>query len=69
LVGNVREGFRAADDSLPERFFNDPLKSGTPARRVLPRGQFDVMLKEYYQLCGWDEAGVPTPEKLKELQM
>ena len=66
---NVREGFRAVDDSLPGRFFNEPLKSGTPAGRVLPRDQFDAMLKEYYQLCGWDEAGVPTPEKLKELEM
>jgi aldehyde:ferredoxin oxidoreductase len=66
---NFREGFRTADDSLPNRFFNDPLKSGTPAGRVLPRDQFNAMLKEYYQLCGWDSAGVPTPEKLKELQI
>jgi aldehyde:ferredoxin oxidoreductase len=66
---NIREGFKAADDSLPGRFFNDPLKSGTPAGRVLPRDQFDAMLKEYYQLRGWDAAGVPTPEKLRELEM
>jgi aldehyde:ferredoxin oxidoreductase len=25
------------------------------------------MLPEYYQLRGWDENGVPTPEKLTEL--
>jgi aldehyde:ferredoxin oxidoreductase len=66
---NVREGFKAADDSLPARIFKDPLKSGAAAGRVLPRDQFDSMLREYYQLRGWDSNGVPTPEKLKELEM
>jgi len=66
---NVREGFKAADDSLPGRFFQDPLKSGIPAGRLLPREQFDAMLHEYYNLRGWDSRGVPTPEKLKELEM
>jgi len=36
---------------------------------VLPRDQFDAMLQEYYQLRGWDSNGIPTPEKLKELDM
>jgi aldehyde:ferredoxin oxidoreductase len=25
------------------------------------------MLDDYYQLRGWDESGVPTPAKLREL--
>jgi len=25
------------------------------------------MLSRYYELCGWDENGVPTPGKLREL--
>ena len=66
---NVREGFEVAADFLPTRIFQEPLKSGTPAGRVLPREQFDAMLEEYYQLRGWDSKGVPTPEKLKELEM
>lgn len=66
---NVREGFKAGEDTLPDRIFTDPLKSGTPAGRVLPRDQFDAMLREYYQLRGWDSNGIPTPEKLKELDM
>ena len=66
---NVREGFRAVDDSLPARIFKDPLKSGSPAGRVLPREQFDSMLREYYQLRDWDSNGAPTPAKLKELEM
>jgi aldehyde:ferredoxin oxidoreductase len=66
---NVREGLRAADDSLPDRIFKDPLKSGNPAGRVLPRDQFDIMLREYYQIRGWDAKGIPTPEKLEQLKM
>jgi len=66
---NVREGFRAVDDYLPTRFFDEPLKSGKPKGKTLPREQFDSMLKEYYQLRGWDDMGVPTPEKLKELEI
>jgi aldehyde:ferredoxin oxidoreductase len=27
------------------------------------------MLKEYYRGRGWDENGVPKPEKLAELQL
>lgn len=66
---NVREGFRAVDDSLPARFFKDPLRSGATAGRLLPREQFDSMLREYYQLRGWDDMGVPTPEKLRDLEI
>ena len=66
---NVREGFKITDDSLPERIFKDALKSGTPAGRVLPREQFDTMLQEYYQLRGWDREGIPTPEKLAQLNV
>jgi aldehyde:ferredoxin oxidoreductase len=66
---NVREGFRAVDDTLPRRIFEEPLKSGATAGRLLPREQFDSMLREYYQLCGWDDMGVPTSEKLKDLEI
>jgi len=29
--------------------------------------ELDKMLPEYYKLRGWDEQGVPTPEKLQQL--
>jgi aldehyde:ferredoxin oxidoreductase len=66
---NVREGFNVADDSLPERIFKDALKSGVTAGKVLPRHQFDIMLQEYYRLRGWDAQGIPTPEKLAQLEI
>jgi aldehyde:ferredoxin oxidoreductase len=55
---NIKAGFSRKDDTLPERFF----ESGG-----LDRAEFEKALDEYYQLRGWDENGVPTREKLKEL--
>ena len=66
---NIREGFKAVGDILPDRIFKEPLKSGSSAGRALPRDKFDAMLREYYQLRSWDSNGVPTPERLKELDM
>lgn len=64
---NQREGFAAKDDTLPARIFTEKLPSGPSAGRLLPRGEFDKMLAEYYSLCGWDEAGRVTEVKIKEL--
>ncbi len=57
---NIRAGFTRKDDCLPERFF----ESGG-----LDRAEFKKTLDEYYNLRGWDENGVPTREKLKELNL
>jgi len=61
---NLRAGFTKADDTLPPRLLNEPMKDGPHKGRVV---QLDVMLPEYYKLRGWDEEGIPTPEKLAEL--
>jgi aldehyde:ferredoxin oxidoreductase len=66
---NVREGFNITDDLLPERIFKEALKSGVTAGKLLPYDQFAIMLQEYYQLRGWDTKGVPTPQKLKQLNI
>jgi len=63
---NIRAGFTKADDTLPERLLKEPLKEGAPAGRVWER---EPLLDEYYALRGWDAEGVPTPEKLKELNL
>ncbi len=61
---NLRAGFSKQDDTLPPRLLNEPMKDGPHKGRVV---ELDVMLPEYYSLRGWDEEGVPTPEKLQEL--
>ena len=61
---NIREGFKMVDDSLPERFFDEALKSGHTANRTLPRDQFEFMLKEYYQIRGWVDRESPLKRDL-----
>jgi aldehyde:ferredoxin oxidoreductase len=61
---NLKAGFTSADDNLPERLLKTPHKSGPAKGGVV---HLDVMLPVYYQTRGWDEAGVPSREKLLEL--
>ena len=61
---NIQAGLSGKDDIMPKRFLEEPPAKGAAAGKTL---DFDPMLKEYYQVRGWDENAVPTPEKLKEL--
>jgi len=60
---NLREGFSAKDDVLPERLLT-PLAVGPTAGRAPPLGH---MLREYYAVRGWDPQGVPTEKCLARL--
>ncbi|CAB5123582.1 Tungsten-containing aldehyde:ferredoxin oxidoreductase (EC [Olavius algarvensis associated proteobacterium Delta 3] len=67
---DVRQGLRRKDDSLPKKFFDEPLKSGPYKGEVLDREKFEQMKDEYYDIRGWDkETGIPTKEKLVELNL
>lgn len=61
---NIKVGFGPESDTLPERFFNE---DGSGTARRIDRAAFLSSLREYYHFRGWDEKGVPQPEKLKEL--
>ncbi len=63
---NLKAGFTDKDDVLPERLTKDPIKTG-PAKGEI--SHVPEMLPEYYQLRGWDKHGVPTKERLHELQL
>ncbi len=63
-VWNMRVGYTAADDTLPPRILSEPIKTGAAKGNV---NRLHEMMPEYYKLRGWDEHGVPTPEKLEEL--
>jgi aldehyde:ferredoxin oxidoreductase len=52
---NRREGITRKDDTLPDRFFDEPISGGN----VIHRSELDKMIDDYYQLRGWDEQGVP----------
>ena len=61
---NMSVGFTKADDTLPARMFNEPIPDGPMKGKVSRLGE---MLPGYYEARGWDENGVPTENKLKEL--
>ncbi|RMF91199.1 MAG: aldehyde ferredoxin oxidoreductase [Methanobacteriota archaeon] len=63
---NIREGFTASDDTLPERFFHHYEACGRVYGGV-NREAFADALKRYYRLMGWDEEGVPEKKRLHEL--
>jgi aldehyde:ferredoxin oxidoreductase len=65
---DVRQGLRRTDDTLPKKFFEQPLKSGPYKGEVLDKPKFEQMKDEYYEIRGWDKnTGIPTKEKLIEL--
>jgi len=67
---NVREGFKRADDTLPERLMTEPLQSGASKGQMISKEDLNRMLNEYYTVRGWDlGTGVPTKKKLKELNL
>jgi aldehyde:ferredoxin oxidoreductase len=65
---NAKNGFTAADDDLPGRFFTMP-GSGGDHIPVPPidREAFLAARARYYAVRGLDERGMPTREKAEEL--
>jgi aldehyde:ferredoxin oxidoreductase len=61
---NLKAGFSAKDDTLPQRLLKVPLPDGGAKGRT---SGLKKMLPEYYSLRGWDASGVPGKEKLAEL--
>jgi len=68
-IFNMREGFTAADDRLPKRFFQ-PKSSGALVNSSIDPSQLEGAKHYYYALMGWDEeTGIPSLEKLEELDI
>jgi aldehyde:ferredoxin oxidoreductase len=63
----VRDGMSRRDDTLPKRYFDEPIPEGPAKGEVISREKFQGMLDEYYRLHGWDENGVPKEDKLERL--
>jgi aldehyde:ferredoxin oxidoreductase len=54
---NVREGWTAAEDVLPQRFLSEGLPDGASAGALLPRERLQEMVRAYYAARGWDAEG------------
>ena len=63
---NIREGLTRDLDTLPKRFFSEPLKEGPSRNHVV---ELDHLMDEYYVVRGWNADGVPGEGKLKELEL
>ena len=63
----VKDGISRRDDTLPGRYFEEPIPNGPAQGEVISRKEFDGMVDEHYRLHLWDENGIPKKENLKRL--
>jgi aldehyde:ferredoxin oxidoreductase len=66
---NAREGVTRNDWLLPPRVLEDPIPEGPSKGSLVTVEQMNAMLDDYMEARGWTKDGVPTPEKLKELEI
>ena len=57
---NFRFGLRGEDDSLPDRWFDEPIKVGPFKGEKIDREQFAALKQRFYKLSGLNREGVPT---------
>src|SRR5687767_1099833 len=65
---NQRLGVRRADDTLPDRWFDEPIQVGAYKGERIDRAEFDAMLSRFYALSNLDEQGVPVQAWREELE-
>ena len=66
----VREGINREEDILPNRLMEDPLPEGPAKGMLIERESLEMMKDAYFAIRGWDKnTGIPTPEKLRDLDM
>jgi aldehyde:ferredoxin oxidoreductase len=58
---NLREGWTAADDWLPERFLDTPVQLGSGRTATLPASRLRAMIDTYYAERGLDPQGRRRP--------
>lgn len=63
---NNSAGFTAADDTLPPRLLEEPIKEGPAKGHVC---ELDKMLPNYYEVRGWNTDGTLTDETRKRLSL
>jgi aldehyde:ferredoxin oxidoreductase len=68
---NIREGVGTREfDALPPKIMNVPIPDeGVAKGSVVNKEEFEIGLDDYYAVRGWTREGIPTVEKLKELDL
>jgi aldehyde:ferredoxin oxidoreductase len=65
---NHRLGVRRADDTLPDRWFDEPITVGSYAGEKIDRAEFDALLSRFYRISHLDQEGVPVAEWRQQLE-
>jgi aldehyde:ferredoxin oxidoreductase len=64
---NHRLGLRRKDDTLPDRWFDEPNPAGPYKGEKIDREEFDAMLSRFYEISRLTSEGVPQEAWRKEL--
>ena len=64
---NIRQGWTPEEDSLPDRFFEEPISDGPGRGVVLNRERLGGMIRHYNELRGWSPEGWLSPEIVAEI--
>jgi aldehyde:ferredoxin oxidoreductase len=64
---NLRHGIGAELDAPSVRYGSTPTDGMAAGKGIMPH--WDKMLRNYYNLMGWDENGRPSPETLESLDL
>jgi aldehyde:ferredoxin oxidoreductase len=62
---NIREGWTAAEDTLPKRFLSEGLPNGQASEAVLPRERLREMIDTYYAERGWNRDGTVPRDQVE----
>ena len=65
---NNREGISKKDDTLPKRYFDDPMPLKLSKGHHIDRKEFDKMLSRYYKIRNWTDDGIVKKERVKVLE-
>ncbi|KYK24715.1 aldehyde:ferredoxin oxidoreductase [Thermoplasmatales archaeon SG8-52-4] len=65
---NNREGISRKDDTLPKKYFDDPMPLKIAKGHHIDREEFDKLLSRYYKLRDWTNDGQVKDTRLKELE-
>lgn len=64
---NADFGLSRADDTLPKRYFDEPMPARKTQGHHVDREQFQNMLDDYYTERGWDKDGRVPPVRQAEI--
>lgn len=66
---NLREGLTRDDFRLPKRLLTLPIPEGASKGHVVTEEEMNKMLDDYFEARGWSKEGLPTEEKISDLDL